>query len=438
MPDYLPQDAGENSLWGAQAIANPVKMPLQESIKADVLVVGGGYTGLSSALHLAELGVSVVVLEAKSIGFGASGRNAGLVNAGVWKNPEHVVSELGEIAGERFNQALRDSPSIVFDLIRRFDMDCQADRHGTVNVAHNAAAMVYLEDRCRQIQQLGAAVELIDGDHAGRISASPVYCHGGIYDPNAGTINPLGYARSLAKAALEKGVRVFQNSAMTGLKRKNDLWLASCEQGEVSAEQVVVATNAYADENSERVAETTVPFYIFHCATPPLPADLAAAIIPERQGLWDTNSLLTSSRIDRAGRLVMSSPGRLHGFQRSIRENWLMRTRDLLFPQLKGIPWEYQWSGLIGLTSSKLPRVQLLAPGVFAASGYNGRGIGTGTVIGQQLAKTIVSGNRNDFPFRIEALYPEKWRALRAAAYDYSTLALQFVDRRWVKPDRQT
>jgi glycine/D-amino acid oxidase-like deaminating enzyme len=371
------------------------------------------------------------VLEAKSVGFGASGRNAGLVNAGVWKNPDHVVRELGETAAERFNLTLRDSPSVVFDLIRRFDMDCQADRRGTVNVAHNAGAMVYLEDRCRQIQQLGAAVELIGGDQSRKISASPAYCHGGLYDPTAGTINPLGYARSLAKAALEKGVHVFQNSGMKGLERQNDRWLATCELGEVSAEQVVIATNAYADENSERVNETTVPLYIFHCATPPLPADLAAAIIPERHGLWDTNSLLTSSRIDQAGRLVMSSPGRLHGFQRSIRENWLMRTRNLLFPQLKGIPWEYQWSGRIGLTSSKIPRVQLLAPGVFAASGYNGRGIGTGTVIGQQLAKTIVSGNRNDFPFPIEALHLEKWRILRAAAYDSSTLALQFFDRRW-------
>ena len=107
MPEYLPQDVGENSLWGTQAIANPVKTQLQESIKADVLVVGGGYTGLSSALHLAEQGVSVVVLEARSIGFGASGRNAGLVNAGIWKNPNHVVKELGEAAAERFNLALR-------------------------------------------------------------------------------------------------------------------------------------------------------------------------------------------------------------------------------------------------------------------------------------------------------------------------------------------
>jgi len=433
MPEYLPQDAGENSLWGTQAIANPVKTQLQESIKADVLVVGGGYTGLSSALHLAEQGVSVVVLEARSIGFGASGRNAGLVNAGIWKNPNHVVKELGEAAAERFNLALRDSPSLVFDLIKRFDMDCQADRRGTVNLAHNAAAMAYLEDRCRQIQDLGTAVELIDGDQAREISSSPFYCHGGIHDPAAGTINPLGYVRSLAVAALEQGVRVFQNSAMESLKRQNDRWLATCAQGEVSAEQVIIATNAYADDNSEKVAEATVPVYLFHCATPPLPADLAAAIIPQRHGLWDTNPMLTSSRIDQAGRLVMSSPGRLHGFQRSIRENWLMRTRDLLFPQLKGIPWEYQWSGRVGLTSNKILRVQLLAPGVFAASGYNGRGIGPGTVIGRHLAETIVSGNRNDFPFPIEALHREKWRALRAAAYDYSTLALQFVDRRLVK-----
>ena len=165
------------------------------------------------------------------------------------------------------------------------------------------------------------------------------------------------------------------------------------------------------------------------CATPPLPEDVAAAIIPERHGLWDTQTLPTSSRIDDAGRLVMSSPGRLQGFQRAIRQNWMTRVRDRLYPQTKGVSWEYQWSGQIGVTSSKILRVQLLAPGVFAPAGYNGRGIGPGIVMGKHLADTIVSGNRDDFPFPIEALYREKWSTLRAGYYDYGTLALQFFNR---------
>ena len=286
MPDHLPQDAGEKSLWGSTAIANPVNHRLEESLQADVLIVGGGYTGLSSALHLAEQGVSVVLLEAKSIGFGGSGRNAGLVNAGVWQNPDHVNTQLGEASAARFNQALRDSPALVFDLVRRFDMSCDASQSGTVNIAHSRSDMAYLEDRCRQLQALGAAVEMIDGARAEAISASPVYCHGGILDPGAGTIQPLNYARGLAKAALDQGALLFQESGIESLSRQNDRWLATTSRGEVSADQVIIATNAYADDNSEQVRKSTLPVFIFQCATEPLSADVASSIIPQRHGLW--------------------------------------------------------------------------------------------------------------------------------------------------------
>ena len=430
MSDHLPQDTGEKSLWGATANANPVNYQLEESIQADVLVVGGGYTGLSSALHLAEQGVSVILLEARSTGFGGSGRNAGLVNAGVWQNPEHVNKELGGAAGERFNLALRDSPALVFELVRRFGMSCDAHQGGTVNIAHQSSDMAYLETRCRQMQALGAAVEMIDGARSEAISASPMYSHGGILDPGAGTIHPLDYTRALAKAALDQGVRLFQESGVESLARHNDRWLATTGKGKVSADQVIIATNAYADKNSQKVHESTLPVFIFQCATEPLAEDVAASIIPQRHGLWDTQTLMTSSRIDSNGRLVMSAAGRLQGLQRAIRENWMTRSRDRLFPQARGSAWGYQWSGQIGVTASKILRVQLLAPGVFAPSGYNGRGIGPGTVIGKHLADTIVSGNRDDFPFPIEALYREKWSTVRAAYYNYGTLALQLLDRR--------
>ena len=430
MSDHLPQDAGEKSLWGATANPNPVSHQLEESVDADVLVVGGGYTGLSSALHLAEKGVSVVLLEAKSTGFGGSGRNAGLVNAGVWQNPDHVNQELGEAAGERFNMALRDSPALVFELVKRFAMSCDAHQGGTVNIAHKRSDMTYLEVRCRQMQAIGATVELIDGARATAISASPVYQHGGILDPQAGTIHPLNYARALSRAALDQGARLFQESGVESLTRHNDRWLATTSRGAVSADQVILATNAYADKNSQKVHESTLPVFIFQCATEPLAEDVAASIIPQRHGLWDTQTLMTSSRLDSSGRLVMSGAGRLQGLQRAIRENWMTRSRNRLFPQARGSSWEYQWSGQIGVTASKILRVQLLAPGVFAPSGYNGRGIGPGTVIGKHLADTIVSGNRDDFPFPIEALFREKWSAARAAYYNYGSLALQFIDRR--------
>jgi glycine/D-amino acid oxidase-like deaminating enzyme len=431
MAENLPQEANERSLWVETAVSAPYCGHLEGTLRTDVLVIGAGFTGVSSALHLAEQGVSVVLLEAGCIGYGGSGRNAGLVNAGIWKNPDHVTKHLGVEAADRLNLALRDSPAEVFDLVDRFKMQCDARRCGTLHIAHGAGGIAYLEDRCKQLQNLGAAVELIDGPRSREMSGSPQYRHGAILDPNAGTIQPLGYVREMAGAAIAQGASLFQRSAIKNLVRENDCWLATTDRGQVSANQVIIATNAYADAASAGVSESSLPVYIFQCATQPLSDDLLASILPEGQGMWDTNTLLTSSRIDADGRLVMSYPGQLQSGQRALREAWAMRKRDYLFPQLKGIPWEYRWTGRIGVTTNNILRVQLLAPGLFAPAGYNGRGIGTGTVIGRHLAQTIASGNRGDFPFPIEALYREKWRRPRAAYYDYGTLALQFVGHRW-------
>ena len=431
MASDLPQEANEKSLWVETAIAAPSCEQLDADLRTDVLVIGAGFTGLSSALHLAEQGVSVVLVEAGCIGYGGSGRNAGLVNAGIWKNPEHVAAHLGVEAADQFNLALRDSPAEVFELVDRLQMRCDARRCGTLHVAHSAAGMSYLEDRCQQLQNLGAAVELVDGARSREMSGSPQYRHGGILDPNAGTIQPLSYVREMARAAIAQGVSLFERSAIKTLTRQEDCWLATTEAGQVSADQVIIATNAYADDASVGVSKSILPVYIYHCATPPLPDDLLAGILPEGQGMWDTHTLLTSSRIDADGRLVMSYPGHLQKGQRALRLSFATRKRDRLFPQLKGIPWEYQWTGRIGVTTNNILRVQLLAPGLFAPAGYNGRGIGTGTVIGKHLAETMATGNRADFPFPIETLYREKWRRARAAYYDYGSLALQFVDNRW-------
>ena len=234
----------------------------------------------------------------------------------------------------------------------------------------------------------------------------------------------------LAQAATGLGVQVFEASPLSSLETDDQGWLAKTAKGQVCARKVVLATNAYSDEASQKVKESTIPVFIFHCASNPLPAGIAESILPERHGIWDTQTLLTSSRIDQAGRLIMSSAGSLHGMTGSIRRNWMQRLRDRLYPQTRGIDWTYHWTGQVGMTSNKLLRVQLLAPGLFAPSGFNGRGIGPGTVIGKQLAATLISGNRNEFPFPVEALYREKWRKPRAMFYEYSALGLQLVSKR--------
>ena len=425
-----PHDFGEHSVWADTGVPDLETPGLAGSHKADVLVVGGGFTGLSCALHLAEQGATVCLLEAKNFGFGGSGRNAGLINAGVWQTPEYVEQQLGKAAGERFNLALRDSPELVFKLIEKYQIDCDAQRTGTINIAHKASALNYLGNRFQQLQDRGSGVKFLDAAQSESFSGSPLYCHGGILDPNAGTMQPLNYARGLARAAIEQGAKLFQQVPLRSLERVGSQWQAKTGDAIVTVHNVIIATNAYSDEDCAEVKQSTVPMFIFHCATQPLDAEIAAGIIPQRHGIWDTRLLLTSSRIDASNRLLMSSAGPLHGVQKLIRQGWMKRLRDRLYPQTSGVEWSYHWSGQVGLTSNKLLRIQELAPGLIAPAGFNGRGIGPGTVIGARLADLLITNNRKDFPFPVQPLKREAWRVARAAYYDYGTLALQLIDRR--------
>ena len=284
----LPQDSGERSLWADTGVPDLDTPELAGSYQVDVLIVGGVFTGLSAALHLAQQGTTVTLLEAKNFGFGGSGRNAGLVNAGVWQTPEYVEQQLGRAAGERFNLALRDSPELVFKLIQKYGIDCDAQRKGTINIAHRASALAYLENRFRQMQDRGSGVQLLDDAQSESLSGSPLYCHGGILDPNAGTIQPLNYARGLAKAAIDRGAKLFQQVPLRSLQRVGSQWQAKTPDALVTAHHVIIATNAYSDEHCVGVQQSTLPIFIFHCATRPLDAEVAQGIVPQGHGIWDT------------------------------------------------------------------------------------------------------------------------------------------------------
>ena len=231
-------------LWGRTAPPAPPAPRLTEALEADVVVVGAGYTGLSAALHLAEAGVDVIVLEAAEIGFGGSGRNVGLVNAGLWLPPTDVIRTLGTTYGERLVTLLSDAPSLVFDLIERHGIDCEATRTGTLHCAVGRRGLRQLEARAAQWQALGAPVRLLDRAEAEAKTGSGAF-EGALLDRRAGTIQPLAYARGLAKAAAGAGARLFVQSPVVSAARHDGRWTARTPEGAVSTEWIVVATNAY-------------------------------------------------------------------------------------------------------------------------------------------------------------------------------------------------
>jgi glycine/D-amino acid oxidase-like deaminating enzyme len=391
---------------------------LDSDTTADVIVIGAGYTGLSAALHLADEGKSAVVLEADEVGFGGSGRNVGLVNAGMWVKPSDVQAELGETMGRRLIDQLSNAPGLVFDLVQKYGMDCQAINGGTLHCAVGASGLKDVTERARQWKDLGAPVELLDARASHQKIGSTAY-RGALLDRRAGTIQPLAYARGLARAALSRGAKIHTSSGVLSAEQVAGGWRVKTKRGSVTAPWVIVATNAYSQDPWKAVQSELVRLPYFNMATRRLSDSLLASILPERHGIWDTCAVLSSARLDVEGRLVFGSVGALRGTGASIHRSWARRALLRLFPQLRDVEFEHEWFGWIGMTSNSLPRFHYLDRNIVSMSGYNGRGIAPGTTFGRDLAM-LVSGRiaASDLSLPMTDLSSPSFRAARESFYE--------------------
>ncbi|MCA6116568.1 FAD-binding oxidoreductase [Bradyrhizobium sp. WSM 1738] len=410
-------DPTSHGLWELTAPAAPQTVTLADKLDVDVLVIGGGYTGLSSALHLAEGGARVAVLEASEIGFGGSGRNVGLVNAGMWVMPDTLAGTLGQPFGERLIELLGNGPQMVFDLIENHGIACEVERTGTLHCAVGHKGREQIEARAEQWQRRGAPVEVLDAAETRRkIGGGDYTC--ALLDKRAGTIQPLAYVRGLASAALAAGATVFTGSPAASAADDGARWTVSTTSGSVRANWVIVATDAYARGPWSQLRQEQIHLPYFNFATQPLSDNLRASILPERQGAWDTKQVLSSFRFDRAGRLVYGSVGALEGSGAAIHRAWAIRSLRKLFPQLAHIEFEAGWFGMIGMTSDNLPRFHKLDRNVVALSGYNGRGIAPGTVFGAVLASYVLGHvAEQDLPLPVAAIEAPRFRTAREALY---------------------
>jgi glycine/D-amino acid oxidase-like deaminating enzyme len=408
----------------------PETSGLKGSIRVDTAIVGGGYTGLSAALHLAEAGANVALLEAVEIGFGGAGRNVGLVNAGMWVMPDVLGDVLGGDYGERLLELLGDAPKLVFDLIERHRIECEVERAGTLHCAVGLKGLRELEQRAAQWSRRGAPVELLNAaDTAAKIGSS-AYA-GSLWDRRAGTIQPLAYARGLARSAVNAGAKTFTRSAVTSAERVDGKWKLQAAGGHVIADRVIVATDAYATGPWSEVRTEQIHLPYFNFATQPLSDNVRASILPERQGAWDTNEVLSSFRFDRAGRLVFGSCGALRGTGAAVHRSWARRALKKLFPQIGDVRFEAEWYGLIGMTDDHLPRFHKLAENVFGFSGYNGRGIAPGTTFGRLLALYALGQlDEKDLPLPASTPIKPNFRSARTALYEVGAQFVHLIEAR--------
>jgi glycine/D-amino acid oxidase-like deaminating enzyme len=374
------------SLWAATAGPGFSLPVVTRSLRAQVAVIGGGYTGLSAALHLSEAGRDVVVLEAEDVGDRASGLNGGQVIPGVKYDPDTLEELFGADIGAQLVATVAAGPDLVFELIRRHEIACDPVRTGWIQPATSEAALGAIKSRVEQWRRRGAAVELLTREETARLTGSQRYC-GGWLDRRGGTVQPLSYVRGLALAAQRCGSRIFRQSPALKLSRSGGEWQIDTPRGSVTSPVVILATDAYADRIVEVIRRTVVTVPSFQVATAPLPADLLRTILPARQSASDTWHLLRYFRLDAQGRLLMGSRGVFGDAPIAVQARHHYRAVREIYPQLDGVPYEYHWGGLVAVTRDHLPRLQEVAPGLLAGFGYNGRGVAMATMMGTLLAR---------------------------------------------------
>lgn len=374
--------------WYA-ATANPIdRFPvLSGEAKADVCVVGGGYTGLSAALHLAEAGFNVVLLEAHRVGFGASGRNGGQLGSAQRMDQEDLERLVGDDDAAKLWDLAEDAKDLVKSLIAKHQIDCDLKPGVAVlglstseqNELHQHAA--HLSDRYGYDQ-----IELLDEASGHGLCPSPTY-RGGYLDMGAAHLHALNYCLGLAQAAVMAGVSIFESTEVTAIEEGQPAKVRTAN-GTISADHVILACNGYLGDLNRKVAARVMPINNFIAATEPLGKD-AARILTQDIAVADTKFVVNYFRLSADGRLLFGG-GESYGyrFPNDIAAK-VRKPMVEIFPHLRDVKIDYAWGGTLAITMRRMPYLARVGPNILSASGYSGHGVGTATHAGQLMALAI-------------------------------------------------
>ncbi len=378
--------------------------PLAGDARADVVVVGGGLTGISTALHLAERGVCVVLLEAHEPGWGASGRNGGQVNPGLKHDPDVVERDFGAELGGRMVAFAGNAPAFVFDLVRRLAIRCEARQCGTLRAASHPKHLAKVRIAAEQYARRGAPVEFLDEGAIARATGTDRYV-GAMLDRRGGALNPLSYARGLARAALQAGAMLHGATRVLGVERAGSAWCVRTAWGTVASAQLVLATNGYTDGIWPPLKRTVVPLFGAIAATEPLPEALAQSILPGGQVLYEAGTITVYYRLDGARRLLIGGRGPMREIEAASDIPHILAYARRLWPALSAARWTHGWGGRLGFTADQYPHVHEPAEGVLVCLGYSGRGVAMASAMGSELAARILDPVR-EMPLPVTALKP--------------------------------
>ena len=377
-----------DSYYVATAVGIAEHPVLEGAERADVCVIGGGFTGLSAALNLAEQGLDVVLLEAERIGFGASGRNGGLIGSGQRKDALEMEGQFGYERSREFWEFAEAAKTEIRDRVAKHDIDCDL-QYGQIEGVHKKS---YVGHAAQYAEVLAERydyphVRALTRDETRAMVDTDNFLEG-LHDSQAMSIHPLNYALGLARAAREAGVRIYENSRVTGYTR-TDPATVSTEHGDVEASFIVLGCNGYLGKLEPRVAGKIMPINNYLIATEPLGEEGARKLIADRNCVHDTRFVVNFFRTSSDHRLLFGGgenyrAGFPHDIAAFVRPHMLE-----LFPQLKDARIDYSWGGTLSVTVKRMPQVGRLEPNLFFAHGYSGHGVSIANLAGKVLAEAI-------------------------------------------------
>ncbi|MGO8910167.1 MAG: NAD(P)/FAD-dependent oxidoreductase [Bradyrhizobium sp.] len=416
------------SLYADSAVSPAPTPPLDVDKNVSVAIIGAGFAGLSTALHLAEQGTDAIVLEAQEPGWGASGSNGGQLNPGLKLDPDTIEATFGPDLGRRMIAFAYNTPVFTLDLIRRLGIACEARQNGTLRAAYHAASAAAVETTAAQCMRRGMPVTLLKRDALREATGTDRYLLA-MRDERGGDVHPLSYARGLARAVLAAGAAIHGQTPATSLRREGGRWRIDTPRATVRAEKLLIATNGFTDDLWPGLRRTIVPVFSSIAATGPLPDDIARQIMPTRSVLYESGHITVYYRIDASNRLLMGGRGPMHWISDPSAVAYLMRYAVRLWPMLRGVRWTHGWNSRLAMTADHYPHVHEPEPGALVYLGCNGRGVALATAMGQQLAKRLIGGETAEIDMPITNLRPIRFHALWPVAVRSVVLYGRIRDR---------
>lgn len=419
-----------HSMWEATANPRPSYPRLKGDKETDVVIIGGGFTGLSTAYHLRKHNINAVVLEKERVGFGASGRNGGEILTGYLGSMEDWAKKKGLEAAREMWQLSLDAIDLIESIIKEHDIKCDFVRNGHFYAAYKRKHL----DRMKRNQEYMA--KYLNYEHIEIIEESELYkelnttfYYGGEVDKKSAHYHPLNYTLGLAEAVAKLNGVIYEETAALKIKQKRNQIIVHTEEGRVIAKKLVFATNAYIDDVNDKIKRSVVPVESIMIATEPLSEELMQDLIRNNRAVFDSKNLLYYFRRTADHRMAFGGSGRASS------KRDLMRIFDNLhagmlkvFPQLKDAKIEYQWGGKVGFTKSMLPYIGQLDKDTYFAFGYGGHGAAMATMLGKEMADAIAAGQSIDNPLKVERLKPILFHSHHAKGVSFVKTYKQFKD----------